>query len=276
MKEMMTNATATGHESGVGIRRFGRRRFGILAVAAVGVSALSLPVAGCGGIGMFSAASSTANGARFVGSGRSVTRKFDLADFEEIEVSSTFAVTVAPDSGYAVAVTADDNLIDQLQVERVGKTLRVGLVPGSYSRATLRAEIRLPKLSRIALAGASSATLNEFKSLDSLEVVALGASHLKGRVGAAALRATVAGASSVELGGAASTLSLDVSGASEGKLGDLAVKSAQATLGGASSGTVDARERLDATLSGASTLNYLGNPTLGSTSVSGASSLRRR
>jgi hypothetical protein len=225
---------------------------------------------------MFGAASSAANSARFFGSGRPVTRKYDLADFEEIEVSSAFTVTIAQDAGYGVSATADDNLLDQLQVERAGRTLRIGLKPGGYTNTTLRAEVRLPKLSRIALAGASSATLSGFGALDSLEVGAFGASHLKGRIEADSLRATVAGASSVEFGGSANNLSLDASGASEGKLGDLSVKSAKATLSGASSGTVDARERLDATLSGASTLNYLGNPTLGSTSISGASNLRRR
>jgi hypothetical protein len=39
---------------------------------------------------------------------------------------------------------------------------------------------------------------------------------------------------------------------------------------------INARGRLDANVSGASTLAYVGNPTLGETSTSGASSIKRR
>jgi hypothetical protein len=68
----------------------------------------------------------------------------------------------------------------------------------------------------------------------------------------------------------------DVSGASRLNLGDFKVNDADVTLSGASSGTVNTGGRLDANLSGASKLSYIGEPTVGDINTSGASTLSKK
>ena len=51
---------------------------------------------------------------------------------------------------------------------------------------------------------------------------------------------------------------------------------ASVTLSGASNGTINLDGRLDAELSGASTLAYIGEPALGIMDISGASKLKRK
>jgi hypothetical protein len=71
-------------------------------------------------------------------------------------------------------------------------------------------------------------------------------------------------------------LAVDGSGASHLKLADLKVGNADVTLSGASDATINLAGRLDADLSGASTVEYIGEPTLGIMDTTGASTVKRK
>ena len=76
--------------------------------------------------------------------------------------------------------------------------------------------------------------------------------------------------------GSANDIVIDASGASRAELAAFPVNNADVKLSGASRGTVNMDGRLDVDLSGASKLDYLGNPTLGTFNVSGASTLTQK
>ena len=57
---------------------------------------------------------------------------------------------------------------------------------------------------------------------------------------------------------------------------DFPVNDADVEFSGASSGTINLSGRLDADISGASRLYYIGEPTMGNINTSGASSLSKR
>jgi hypothetical protein len=67
-----------------------------------------------------------------------------------------------------------------------------------------------------------------------------------------------------------------VSGASRFSLDDFTVSDANINISGASTGTINLSGRLDANVSGASTLLYIGEPTMGTINVSGASTLKEK
>ena len=71
-------------------------------------------------------------------------------------------------------------------------------------------------------------------------------------------------------------MAVDGSGASHLKLADLKMGNADVTLSGASDAIINLVERLDADLSGALTLEYIGEPTLGIMDTSGASTVKRK
>ena len=214
--------------------------------------------------------------ARITGSGNVVTKTLDFRDFRAVEAHNAFTVDISRAEAYAVQVTADDNLFDYLDVYQIGETLVIGLKKGSYSRGTWRATVAMPDLARLDVSGASRATVAGFASTDGVDFEVSGASKLVGRLQARRVALDVSGASTAELGGAAERLELEVGGASHAGLGDLAVDEARVRVSGASSATVNAGGSLDADLSGASTLYYVGSPSLGNITTSGASSLKRR
>lgn len=216
-------------------------------------------------------------GTGIVGSGRPVTREMDLSGFTRVQAGSAFTVDIKQGDGFYVAVTADDNLFERLNVSVSGDTLRLQLRPGlNVSRATLRAEVTMPSLRGLDLSGASHCTLAGFKSAESLRLDLSGASSLQGGIEAGNVRLQASGASDVELTGAGGNLSGSSSGASTIRLTDFAVKDADLSLSGASRAYINARGRLDADVSGASRVEYSGGPTIGRLQTTGGSSISAR
>jgi len=140
----------------------------------------------------------------------------------------------------------------------------------------------------LVLSGASRGDVSGFSSADSLQLETSGASSLSmenveagdtrfnisgasrvsGSIEIAGGDFEVSGASTVELEGTAHDVSMDVSGASTVRLADFAVTNAGIELSGVSNATVNVSGKLDVIASGTSTLEYLGNPTLGTVMVS--------
>jgi hypothetical protein len=212
------------------------------------------------------------------GSGHTVSVSRDFKGFDTIQVGSAFEVELVRGEAYAVDFTLDDNLVQYLQARQVGTTVEIGLQPArrySISDQHLKVRLTLPALAGLKLSGACQGSVVGFSSSSDLDLELSGASSLSGELGAGRLQADLSGASHLTLRGMVRELQLDASGASEARLGGLATTDARVELSGASEASVSPRGRLDAQASGASDLQYSGDPTLGTVQSSGASSIRR-
>jgi hypothetical protein len=90
------------------------------------------------------------------------TLTYDISGFRELTVSSPFDVEVTHSADYVVAITIDQDLVDDLIVTRNGTSLQLGLRPGDAQARTIEADIRLPILDRITLDGVVRARLQDF------------------------------------------------------------------------------------------------------------------
>jgi hypothetical protein len=213
------------------------------------------------------------------GSGNVVTQEENITGFDEVDVSNAFTVDIRQGDSFSVVIRVDDNLLKYLEVVKQGKTLKIGLEPGrtyNIRRATREADVTMPELNGLELSGATLGTISEFESTGRLDVDLSGASQLRGDIEAGDARFDISGASRVTLSGSAGDVTIDASGASTANLADFAVGDASVKASGASTVTVDAGGRLDAEASGASSVFYIGNPTLGNIDTSGASSVKRK
>lgn len=226
----------------------------------------------------------------------------EFTNFDQLEIGSAFEMEITRSDTYSIVIIADESLIDLIEVTQDGDTVKISLNPRhiftdfTLGEKTLRAEITLPVLQGLVLSGASSGTVSGFNSIsnfdlvvsgassvDKLDMVAgdaefevSGASRVSGNLTARNLKFEVSGASSVELSGHADNINLRVSGASRVDLPDIPVRDADVTLSGASQATINVRGTLDIELSGASSLFFYGNPVMGDTDVSGASTIKHK
>ena len=210
------------------------------------------------------------------GSGNIVTIEEAFSDFESLDISHAFKVEVVQGDRYRVVFHVDDNFVDDLEIVQQGAVLRIGLKPefrGEFTNGTLEAEITMPELSSIEVSGASQAEVLGFASNSPFAGKVSGASVLRGEIEAGDTRLDVSGASSAELSGHGDGLTVDVSGGSSVDLANYPVMDALIDASGASSVTVFVSGALSASASGASSVIYLGDPTLGSINISGASNI---
>jgi hypothetical protein len=231
------------------------------------------------------------------GNGHTETRPFDFTGFNRLEISNAFEVEITKSDSFSIGVTADSNLFEYLDIRKFGTTLHIGLQKNhTYFNTTQRAVLTMPDLRGLNVSGASNAHTVGFNSTTALELEASGASRLEladiragntnievsgasrilGKLVMAGGNFNVSGASSLELEGTAENITADISGASSGKLEDFAMVDIDITVSGASNATITVSGKLDANVSGASRLYYIGSPTLGNIEVTGASTFHKK
>jgi hypothetical protein len=199
---------------------------------------------------------------------------------------------------YSVKITADESIMDHIQVMQTGTRLTVGIAPGINIQATtLKLDITLPALYEIQFSGATQGIATGFSSTQRLTVNLSGASSLNADItagyvsitlrGASQLTGTItasldanlrlSGASTIELTGKARHLHIpEGSGASSFALSNFPVTNTNINLSGASTATIKLDGRLDANLNSASQLYYIGNPIMGNINISGGSTISQQ
>jgi len=235
--------------------------------------------------------------------GETETRQYDFSEFTCVDISSAFSYEIMQSDTYSISITANNNLFDDINVAKEGQTLIIGMEFPEVSWAikintnpSPKVVITMPQLQDLDSSGATSGIVANFSSTVDLDVTASGASTVElvkisagdvnfdvsgagkvtGDIEAKNMELEVSGASTVQLEGSAGSIAADVSGASHLKLEDLKVENANVILSGVSDGTINLDGSLDAELSGASTLEYIGEPALGIMDITGASTLKKK
>jgi hypothetical protein len=231
--------------------------------------------------------------------GPMTTRTYDYTGFTGVDIGSALRLDLSYGENYSISVSAGENVFDHLKVVKVGDTLKIYTEGWSLSwwwgDYNPKVTITMPELTSLVVSGATSTTVSGFKSDRPLELGVSGASNVdmdmetgavaatisgasdvKGRLVASGTRVNLSGASKLSITGNGGDLNLQASGASTAALRYYTVVNADVILSGASNGSIDVSGKLDVNLSGASDLNYYGEPSLGSTSVTGASDLNHK
>ena len=213
-------------------------------------------------------------GGPLTGSGNLKTEEYAFDCFTSVAVSSAFEYDISQSDSYNVSITADDNVLEEVEVTKEGDTLKIGLrTNSSQESVTLRAEVTMPDLRGLVVSGASHGTVSGFSSMKNLDINVSGASTVTGDATAGDADFQISGASTIRLEGSAFNMVANVSGASHFNLDDFVVSNANVTFSGASNGEVNITGKLDADLSGESKLSYSGEPTIGTINISGESKL---
>jgi hypothetical protein len=228
--------------------------------------------------------------------GPTVTRNYDFTDFTIIEIGHAAKLEVTRADTYSISISAGESVFDHIKVTKTGNKLKIDLgnLFFSFPRSP-SVKITMPELRGLYLSGASEGNVTGFRSSQDIDLTLSGASELDmdmetgafeceisgaskvtGYLKATSSDIALSGASRIEINGSGGDIKIDASGASRVNLANFTVNDADIDLSGASDATLDINGRLDVTLSGASTLRYSGNPTLGTINISGGSELERR
>jgi hypothetical protein len=230
------------------------------------------------------------------GSGVTQTLEFDYANFSRIEISTGFDMEITQGDSFFVSITIDKSLYEYLNIAQRGDTISIGLKANHiYTAASRKGVLNLPDIRRLDLSGGSKAIVTGFTMTHNMDFELSGASSLvlkpmqagdtsftlsgastaEGNIQMNNGKLDVSGGSTLTLDGAAIDMRVKASGASTVSIRDIPLTTSMVDLGGASRATVKVSDILDVKLKGGSTLDYYGNPKLGSMEVSGGSKLNQ-
>jgi hypothetical protein len=220
---------------------------------------------------------------------------YSFTDFTGIEVGHAFEVTITQSDNYSVNITAGENVFEHLNVYKNGSTLIIDVDTWFLTWfVSPKLTVTMPVLNELELSGACKGTVEGFRSSQDVKLYLSGASELDidmetddffaelsgaseiaGRLIASHCEIELSGASRSSLTGSGGNIRIDGSGASNADMADFTVNNAYVEFSGASHGILDINGVLDVSLSGASLLEYKGNPILGGIDLSGASTVKQ-
>jgi hypothetical protein len=216
-------------------------------------------------------------GGGLVGSGNTVTRTFDYDDFTTLQVHHGFYVDVTKSDEFSIEIIIDDNLLEYLEVDKSGSTLKVRLQkPPEYRNVTLEANITMPDVSKLDLSGGSHTEITGFNLSHDLTIELSEGSHLDGNISATNVDMEVSGGSHLELAGSADNLAVVGSGGSHLTMGSFPANDATVKIIGGSEATINVNGTLDVEVSGGSRVVYDGEPAIGDVNLSGGSTFKKK
>ena len=226
------------------------------------------------------------------GSGNVAIETHDVRGFTEVAVTGAGRAIIAQ-GDYAVAVSAEDDVLPSVRVEVRGDVLVLGrdVDWAGGVRPTVPIEFRvvLPSLGAVRVSGSGEASVGDTRG-EALRLVASGSGSIRtGKVEAAALeidvsgsgdvlvadmlaqtlRCGVSGSGEVTAKGSADRLALAVSGAGLYRGSGVRSLAAEATVRGSGTAFVWAERNLLASVAGAGRVHYRGEPAVES-SVQGS------
>ena len=209
--------------------------------------------------------------------GQVITQEMEYSDFTSVDVSSAFQVDITQASSYSAVIKASETILDKIDVTKEGSTLIIRAEPNIPITAVYKAEITMPNLTELILSGASKATVEGFSSSDYLTIELSAASRLDMRdTNVGNIEIELSGASTLIAEGSGNDLVSVVEGASRLDLTNFPVDNGNLDVSGASQATINLDGKLDAVVSGASYLYYIGEPTMGEIETSGSSTINKK
>lgn len=193
------------------------------------------------------------------GSGTPATEVRELAPFEQIDLGGAFdlVVHVQPGVTQKLEITADDNILPEVQTRVVGNELDVEFEGDHWVRpkTPIVVEIWVPSLASIDASGAVDIDVEGvFGDKFVLDM---------------------SGASDTTVRGTVGRFEVDISGAGDLDARQLVAKQVVLELSGAGEAAVSATDALDVDISGAGSVTYFGDPATLNQDISGAGSIHK-
>lgn len=210
-------------------------------------------------------------------------QKFPLeGSFHSIQVSNAIECYISQGDEESIAVSAyPEGLRERVLITTDKGVLKVRMKDekgwrGSYRNRQLKVYVSFRELDRILLTGASQMQFVGGMKAEQLSIACSGASDMKGEVEAKQISVELTGASRLDIKGKVNLLGVQASGASDFNGYELLTQDCRVDASGASNVRVNVQEGFDVLATGASTVDYKGEPRLKSVKTNGASSLNRR
>ncbi len=182
--------------------------------------------------------------------------------FSKIHSSGTADVVITTGSNCSVTVEDDENLLPYLETNVENGTLDIHYQHGiSVTNDHAKIYITAPTLSEVTTSGTSNITVSgPLQNPDKISFKTSGVGNIEGEVDAPAVSVSISGTGTVKLRGHTKDFDCDLSGVGHADCGNLRSENTTVIVSGVGDAHVFASVHLRATVSGAGSVRYRGNP----------------
>ena len=218
-------------------------------------------------------------GEKVKGDGKIVTEQRSVGAFNSVEADGAVELTlVANNQGNKVEVRVDQNLQPFVIVEVKGGVLKITQKPGYNLRPSDKIAVYVvaSHFRKLEVSGACQIKTEEkLYNSGELEISASGAGQVDLDLHAPKVKLDLSGAGEVKLKGETQHFELKLTGAADAKCKELLSEYGKVSITGAGAAELFASVRLEATISGAGSVKYWGNPTFVTQNITGAGSISK-
>ncbi len=204
---------------------------------------------------------------------------YNIRDFDRITFEDAFEVYIHQGDAYEVIAIGEDDILEKLEIEKSGKTLRLQLIRNSrkfrHKSKDVQFHITMPELSFIELDGSGRSVIEDLKS-DRLHIVQKGASYINANIEVSDLTINLEGTARINLQGEGEKLTAKLTEASTLEAFDYLVEEASVVTHTASTANIHVLEKLTANSQGVSKLQYKGSPSSLNIDTSGSSNISKK
>lgn len=200
------------------------------------------------------------------GSGDLTTEKRDVSDFDRITLKGQGTIIIDQTGEESLKVTAEDNLIDIIETEVEGNTLKIGVKKEWFLWALwptkkIEYHISVDELEQITISGSGNIETDGLKA-DDLKIQISGSSKGDMAIEVKSLDINISGSGKFVFSGKARNQEINISGSGNVDGEKLKSEDAAFTINGSGKGIVNASDTLDVNINGSGDIKYLGSPSI--------------
>jgi hypothetical protein len=216
-------------------------------------------------------------GKRVRGNGNLETEQRSLSNFDGVVSHGSFDITVSTGDSHTVNVEADENLLEYIETEVDGGTLRIKTKRGFNlrPRSDIRITVTAPNFNELSSHGSGNIKgKNLLKATENAKLHLSGSGNIDVDIEAPAVDAEIAGSGNISVSGSAKEFSGTIHGSGDIRAVDMQSEQSKVEIAGSGNVEVFATNKLDIRIMGSGGVKYKGDAQV-NTSIAGSGSVSK-
>ena len=209
------------------------------------------------------------------------TQDRHLSGFRAIDLAGSFDVYITQGSTESVKVEAPSNVIDRIVTEVEDGVLKIHSKKDSnwnnwgFGNKKMVIYVTAKDLNGVSVTGSGDIFFRDGISTNTLKLNITGSGDMQGKVNVKKLESRISGSGDMSLSGRADDSSVSVVGSGDFKARELVTVSTAVRVAGSGDATVNASNKVDASVSGSGDIHYTGGAKNISSSKAGSGDISR-
>lgn len=201
-----------------------------------------------------------------------ITKDYSLSTIDKVSVQCACDANIHYGTSQEVVLTGSEHILENVDVYVDGTTLIIKMKPGVYPNVDIVADVTIPTVKFVEVAGSGNIWVDAFSNLSDLTLSISGSGNIGTGyldLGQDKLTAEISGSGTIEVDGLAESSYVEIAGSGDYEGFGLSTMYTTVDISGSGNVEVNASNDLDIDIAGSGSVSYKGQPSL-NTTISGS------